>query len=193
MVNCSINYFFSSFEFIQAFVGHKTIHKTIATTVFMYLSLVLLCVSFGVLDDKNTKGKIEARRALIGQTIGGLAFALFSGQPLVVIATTAPLCLYTKVVYDISIILEIDFYTIFACIGFWNSFYVILYSIFDLSYVMKFCTRSTEEIFSVFTFFAFTYDAIKDCFDSELKSFFLFIQKLICINSFRFCAILLCS
>lgn len=35
-------------------------------------------------------------KAIIGQSIGGLFFALFSGQPLVIIMTTAPLCLYTK-------------------------------------------------------------------------------------------------
>lgn len=32
---------------------------------------------------------------MAGQSIGGLLYALFSGQPLVVLLTTAPLALYT--------------------------------------------------------------------------------------------------
>lgn len=158
-------------------MGPKTIQKTIATTVFLYFACILPCIAFGVLDHKNTDGKIEARRALIGQTIGGLAFASFSGQPLVIIATTAPLCLYTKVVYDIAHDLDVDFYSMFCCVGLWNSFYVIIYSLFDLSFVMKFCTRSTEEIFSLFIFFAFSYDAIKDCIQSKFNSKKIKINK----------------
>ena len=41
-----------------------------------------------------------------GQAIGGLVWALFAGQPLVVIATTASVSLYSKVVYEMSIVLD---------------------------------------------------------------------------------------
>ena len=137
-----------------------------ATTVSLYLAIILPCIAFGVRDHNNTDGYIETRRALIGQAIGGLVFALLGGQPLVVIMTTAPLCLYTKVVYDISSQLGVDFYDMFACVGLWNAFFVIMYALFDVSYLMKWCTRSTEEIFGLFSFFAFLVDPIKDCVKS---------------------------
>lgn len=138
-----------------------------ATIWSLYLAILLPCIAFGVRDSNNTSGKIDAKRALIGQTIGGLVFALFGGQPLVVIMTTAPLCLYTKVVFDISDSLGVDFYDMFACTGLWNAVFVILYALFDVSYLMKWCTRSTEEIFGLFSFFAFLIDPIKDCITSE--------------------------
>jgi len=99
----------------------------------------------------------------MGQAIGGLIFAMLGGQPLVIIMTTAPLCLYTKVVYDIANDLQVHFYDMFACVGLWNSFFLIIYAFFDVSLLMKWCTRSTEEIFSLFIFFAFSVDAVKDC------------------------------
>lgn len=34
------------------------------------------------------------QKTIVGQCIGGLLYALFSGQPLVVLLTTAPLALY---------------------------------------------------------------------------------------------------
>ncbi|CAG2166832.1 unnamed protein product [Oppiella nova] len=156
------NYYLS--DYIDGFVGPpKTIHKTVATTVSLYFAILLPCIAFGVRDHNNTNALIDTRRALIGQTIGGAVFALLSGQPLVIIMTTAPLCLYTKVVYDISYQLEVDFYDMFGCVGLWNVFFVLMYAFFDVSYLMKWCTRSTEEIFGLFSFFAFLIEPIKDC------------------------------
>lgn len=40
--------------------------------------------------------RTDIRKAIIGQTIGGLSFAFLGGQPLVIIMTTAPICLYIK-------------------------------------------------------------------------------------------------
>lgn len=37
---------------------------------------------------------LDVQKTIVGQCIGGLLYALFSGQPLVVLLTTAPLALY---------------------------------------------------------------------------------------------------
>lgn len=55
----------------------------------------------------------------------------------------------------------------FACVGLWNSLFVILYSLLDVSVLMKWCTRNTEEIFAIFIFFAFTVDSLKDVVASK--------------------------
>ena len=36
------------------------------------------------------------KKVIIGQTLGGLFFYLFGGQPLMVLLTTAPLAIYIK-------------------------------------------------------------------------------------------------
>jgi len=38
----------------------------------------------------------DVTKAIYSQTIGGLVFAAFGGQPMVILLTTAPLALYTK-------------------------------------------------------------------------------------------------
>ncbi|XP_054168584.1 solute carrier family 4 member 11-like isoform X2 [Oppia nitens] len=171
-VSRRLKYYYS--DYVDGFVGPKTLHKTISTTISLYFACLLPCIAFGVLDDKNTNHMIDTRRALIGQTIGGAVFALIGGQPLVIIMTTAPLCLYIKVVYDISLDLEVNFYDMFACVGLWNTLFVLLYAVFDVSVLMRWCSRSTEEIFSLFIFFAFSVDAIKEC----VKNF----QTYYCVN-----------
>ena len=37
-----------------------------------------------------------------------------------IVMTTAPLCLYIKVIYGISEEFELDFYAMYACVGCWN-------------------------------------------------------------------------
>lgn len=85
-------------DFRDAFVGPpKTIQKTISTIWFLYFGILLPTIAFSSLNTTQTHGHMgNLRKALIGQAIGGLGFALLSGQPLVIIMTTAPLCLYTK-------------------------------------------------------------------------------------------------
>lgn len=39
---------------------------------------------------------IDVQRVILGQSIGGLFFGFFGGQPLMILLTTAPLALYTK-------------------------------------------------------------------------------------------------
>lgn len=87
-------YYWSDFK--DGVADHRSIHKTIAATFYLYFTTILPCIAFGVVNHINTHGKIDARRAITGQAIGGLAFALFCGQPLVMIATTAPATLFTK-------------------------------------------------------------------------------------------------
>ena len=73
---------------------------------------------------------------------------LFAGQPFVIIATTAPIALCNKIVYDLSISLDVPFYSLYACVGLFNAFFLMLYGILGLNSLIKFSTRSVEEIFS---------------------------------------------
>ncbi|KFM77796.1 Sodium bicarbonate transporter-like protein 11, partial [Stegodyphus mimosarum] len=73
--------------------------------------------------------------------------------------TTAPLSLYTKVIFNICQDFQLNFHAMYACVGLWNTFFLIIFSIFDVSRIMKWSTRSTEEIFSLFISIAFIVDA----------------------------------
>ena len=99
---------------------------------------------------------------MVGQTIGAIVFTFFAGQPLVVVMTTAPLALFISTIYSISIEFGINFLAFYAAIGLWNSFFLFLYSFFNMSLLMKYSTRSTEEIFSNFITIAFITDATKN-------------------------------
>ena len=149
-------------DYKDGIIGKNTIQKTTATTLFLYFSVILPAVALGVLNSKNTHGDISVQQVIVGQVIGAITFTIFSGQPLVVVMTTAPLALFIKIIYSISEDFGINFLAFYAMIGLWNTFFLVLYSFFNMSVLMKFSSRSTEEIFSNFITIAFITDSTKN-------------------------------
>ncbi|NXG58582.1 S4A11 protein, partial [Hemiprocne comata] len=149
-------------DFTDGVIGNnKAIGKYITTMIFLYFACLLPSIAFGSLNDENTRGAIDVKKTIFGQCIGGLLYALFSGQPLVVLLTTAPLALYINVIRGICDDYNLDFSAFYAWIGLWNSFFLVIYSLFNFSLLMKLFKRSTEEIIALFISVTFVLDAIK--------------------------------
>ncbi|XP_018778706.1 solute carrier family 4 member 11 isoform X2 [Serinus canaria] len=149
-------------DFTDGIIGNnKAIGKYITTMIFLYFACLLPAIAFGSLNDENTRGAIDVRKTIFGQCIGGLLYALFSGQPLVVLLTTAPLALYINVIQGICDDYNLNFSAFYAWIGLWNSFFLVIYSLFNVSLLMKLFKRSTEEIIALFISITFVLDAIK--------------------------------
>ncbi|CAF3728481.1 unnamed protein product [Rotaria sp. Silwood1] len=90
--------------------------------------------------------------------------------------TTAPITLYVKVIYTLCDWNGLNFRETYALVGLWNSFFLILYSIFGVSKIMKWSTRSTEEIFALFVSIAFLVDASRHVY----KNFVLTYSTIAC-------------
>ncbi|NXN40506.1 S4A11 protein, partial [Rhinoptilus africanus] len=149
-------------DFTDGVIGNnKAIGKYITTMIFLYFACLLPSIAFGSLNDENTGGVIDVQKTIVGQCIGGLLYALFSGQPLVVLLTTAPLALYINVIRGICDDYNLDFSAFYAWIGLWNSFFLVMYSLFNFSLLMKLFKRSTEEIIALFISITFVLDAFK--------------------------------
>uniref|UniRef100_A0AAQ5YAF8 Bicarbonate transporter-like transmembrane domain-containing protein n=1 Tax=Amphiprion ocellaris TaxID=80972 RepID=A0AAQ5YAF8_AMPOC len=56
---------------------------------------------------------------------------------------------------------DLDFDAFYACIGLWNSLFLILGGLFNVSLLMKLFKRSTEEVIALFISIAFVGDAVK--------------------------------
>ncbi|XP_061166083.1 solute carrier family 4 member 11-like isoform X1 [Saccostrea echinata] len=158
-------------DYKDGIIGNKTIHKVTSTTFFLYFACVLPNIAFGMLNDNNTEGAIDVQKVLFSQCVGGLLFAIFGGQPLIVLLTTAPLALYTKIIFSICEDFDLNFSAMFACTGLWNAFFLFIYVFFNTSKLMKYSSRSTEEVFSLFITFAFSADAIKDTIKDFNKNY----------------------
>lgn len=56
-------------DYLDGFRGEKTIPKCLATTLFLFFSIILPAIAFGVLNSSNTNGKI-------GKSDFGLLFSI---------------------------------------------------------------------------------------------------------------------
>ncbi|ERE69795.1 sodium bicarbonate transporter-like protein 11 [Cricetulus griseus] len=175
-------------DFTDGIIGKgKTVGKYVTTTLFLYFACLLPTIAFGSLNDENTNGAIgevlgvvgmcqagpwtvvtpelatsaDVQKTIAGQSIGGLLYALFSGQPLVILLTTAPLAIYIQVIRVICDDYNLDFNSFYAWTGLWNSFFLALYAFFNLSLLMNLFKRSTEEIIAFFISITFVLDAVK--------------------------------
>ncbi|XP_067663108.1 solute carrier family 4 member 11-like isoform X2 [Haliotis asinina] len=154
-------HYFSDYK--DGVADKKSILKTLSTTLFLYFACILPCIAFGVLNSDNTHEILTVEKVLYSQMFGGILFAVFGGTPQIVLLTTAPLALYTKIIYSICEDFSLPFQAMFCCVGLWNAFFLVIFSVFDLSILMQFSTRSSEEIFALFISIAFSVDAFKNC------------------------------
>ncbi|ROK15833.1 Sodium bicarbonate transporter-like protein 11 [Anabarilius grahami] len=103
----------------------------------------------------------DVQKTIIGQSIGGIIYSLCAGSPLVIPLTTAPIAIFISVIRGICDDYELDFPAFYACIGLWNSLFLIMGGVFNLSLLVKLFKRSIEEVIALFISIAFVADAVK--------------------------------
>ncbi|KAF7669602.1 hypothetical protein LDENG_00176770 [Lucifuga dentata] len=149
-------------DFTDGITGRdRSLLKYTTTAIFLYIAILLPAIAFGSLNDESTRGEIDVQKTIVGQSIGGVIYALFAGSPLVIPLTTAPLAIFISVIRGICDDYYLDFPAFYACIGLWNSFFLILGGLFNVSLLMKLFKRSTEEVIALFISIAFVGDAVK--------------------------------
>ncbi|KAM9375357.1 solute carrier family 4 member 11-like [Pholidichthys leucotaenia] len=149
-------------DFTDGIIGRdRCLLKYTTTAIFLYIAILLPAIAFGSLNDESTRGEIDVQKTIVGQSIGGVIYALFAGSPLVIPLTTAPLAIFISVIRGICDDYDLDFDAFYACIGLWNSLFLILGGVFNVSLLMKLFKRSTEEIIALFISIAFVGDAVK--------------------------------
>ncbi|EFO89667.1 CRE-ABTS-2 protein [Caenorhabditis remanei] len=137
-------------DYLDGIKDRRSISKVISTAIFLIFTILPTSIAYGMLNENNTSGAINVQKVILGQWIGSLFFGFFGGQQLLILSTTAPLSIYIAVIYQVAQTNGWDFFQMYASVGIYAMGILILSSVLQLASLMKFTTRSTEEIFSVF-------------------------------------------
>ncbi|CAG5077689.1 Oidioi.mRNA.OKI2018_I69.PAR.g8788.t1.cds [Oikopleura dioica] len=148
-------------DYVDGVNNVKSVSKSISATVFLFFACLLPSIAFGSLNAGATRGAITVQKTIMAQAFGGLFFALFSGQPIVILLTTAPLALYISIIQDLADRYDYDFLSFYGAVGIMNVVFILIYVMINLSKLMKYSTRSIEEVFGLFITCAFCKDALK--------------------------------
>jgi mannitol/fructose-specific phosphotransferase system IIA component (Ntr-type) len=137
--------------------------KSIASTMFLFFACLAPAVTFGGIMAELTGNHIGAVEMIVGSALCGVAYALFSGQPLIILGGTGPLLIYTWLLYVLcgQLNLESVFLEARAWVGLWTGLFLILLAITDASCLVRYFTRFTDEIFAALISIIFIYAAME--------------------------------
>ena len=150
----------STFEIDNAIFFKKGVSvKSISSVFFLFYACVAPAVAFGGLLGTATNGLMGTVETVAATAIGGVIYALFSGQPITIIGTTGPLLAFLKVLYDACLALKAPFLPVYAWVGLWSSLLLYLSSFFSTSNVVEYFTKFTDDIFSSLISVIFIFEA----------------------------------
>lgn len=135
--------------------------KAIASTLFLYFAIIAPVVTFGALLNSVTGGNIGVIEVLVATAVSGVVYALTSGQPLTILGTTGPIAIFIGILYGLCDAYDVDFFQGYAWVGIWTTVLLVAFSVFELSRLIRFFTRFTDEIFAGLISLIFIGEALK--------------------------------
>lgn len=136
--------------------------KVAGTTLFLYFAALANAIAFGALTGALTGNEIGIIEMIVVTAVGGILFALFSGQPLTILGGTGPITIFTGLLYTSCLQMEIPFLATYAWVGIWSGVLMLILAFTDASALMRYFTRFTDEIFAALISVIFIVEAVKD-------------------------------
>ena len=134
--------------------------KAISSTLFLFFACFAPAVTFGGFMAEYTGDSIGVVEMIVGTAITGIIYALFAGQPLIILGGTGPLLVFTIVLYQLTQWFQIPFLETRSCVGLWTGLILLVLAATDASWLMRFFTRFTDEIFAALISIIFIVAAI---------------------------------
>jgi len=143
--------------------------QTIASIIYIYLATVTKAITFGGFLSDITEGLQGVLESFLGHLLAGGIFCLFGGQPLTVLGCTGPVLIFEKILVHFCEDFEIYYLTMRLWIGLWATFFCLLIVAFDLSAIVRYFTRFTEEAFAALVGIIFIVESLKKLFKMSSK------------------------
>merc|ERR1712232_102640 len=149
-------------DWTDAFTDNNAM-KTLSSTLFLYFACLSPAIAFGLLFQDGCGGSFGVVEMIMSSAIAGIAWALFSGQPLCILGATGPVLAYSVVIYNLygSLVGTEYFMALYFWTGIWFSLFTVLLAASDMCCIVKHVTKFTEEIFSGLISAIFIVEAIK--------------------------------
>lgn len=133
--------------------------QCVASIIFLFFACISPIVTFGGLMGQKTDGHMGTIEMLLAGAICGFGYAIFAGQPLTIIGATGPLLVFESIVFQICDENGMHFMSFRFWIGTWITIILLVIVAFDLSFLVRYITRFTEESFAVLISIIFVYEA----------------------------------
>ena len=134
--------------------------KSISSTLFLLFACLAPAITFGGIMAEQTGNHIGAVEMIAASAFCGVIYALFSGQPLIILGGTGPLLVFTVILYEICGDYDIPFLPTYGWVGVWTAVFLLILSLTNASNLMRYFTRFTDEIFAALISIIFIHSAV---------------------------------
>ncbi|XP_041087415.1 band 3 anion transport protein-like isoform X2 [Polyodon spathula] len=132
--------------------------QVLAAVIFIYFAALSPAVTFGGLLGEKTKNWMGVSELLVSTAVQGVLFSLLGAQPLLVIGFSGPLLVFEEAFYTFCEDQGFEYIVGRVWIGFWLILIVVVIVAFEGSFLVRFISRFTQEIFSFLISLIFIYE-----------------------------------
>ncbi|CAM4747455.1 unnamed protein product [Rotaria magnacalcarata] len=136
--------------------------KCIAATIYLYLVCLCSVVAFGGMLGTATNNYMATMECILSASVSGIIYALFSGQPLNILSATGPMLILERILKTMCHDYGFNFLEFRLWIGIWVCVMLSVFVTFNLSFLVKYITRFTEDCFASLVALIFIFDAIRE-------------------------------
>ncbi|XP_078280960.1 anion exchange protein 2-like isoform X2 [Rhinoraja longicauda] len=138
--------------------------QCLAAVIFIYFAALTPAITFGGLLEEKTRGSMGVSELIVSTAIQGFIFCLIGAQPLLILGFTGPLLVFEEAYFEFCELIEVDYLGTRVWVGFWMIIIVILLVAFEGSFLVRFISRFTQEIFSILISLIFIYETFNKLF-----------------------------
>uniref|UniRef100_A0A9J7Z074 Anion exchange protein n=1 Tax=Cyprinus carpio carpio TaxID=630221 RepID=A0A9J7Z074_CYPCA len=132
--------------------------QCMAAVIFIYFAALSPTITFGGLLGEKTEGLIGVSELIVATCIQGVLFCLLGAQPLLVVGFSGPILVFEEAFFSFCKDNNLEYLTGRVWIGFWLIIIVVVMVAFEGSFLVRFVSRFTQEIFSVLISLIFIYE-----------------------------------
>ncbi|KAM8944704.1 band 3 anion transport protein [Lycaon pictus] len=132
--------------------------QVLAAVIFIYFAALSPAITFGGLLGEKTQNQMGVSELLISTAVQGILFSLLGAQPLLVVGFSGPLLVFEEAFYSFCTSNNLEYIVGRVWIGFWLVLLVVLMVAFEGSFLVRFISRYTQEIFSFLISLIFIYE-----------------------------------
>ncbi|XP_017349044.1 solute carrier family 4 member 1a (Diego blood group) isoform X2 [Ictalurus punctatus] len=132
--------------------------QVFSAIIFIYFAALSPAITFGGLLSEKTDKWMGVSELMISTSIQGIIFCLLAAQPVLVIGFSGPLLVFEEAFFKFSHSYEFDYIVGRVWVGMWLIIIVLIMVAAEASFLVRFISRFTQEIFSILISIIFIYE-----------------------------------
>uniref|UniRef100_A0A8C2EXK1 Anion exchange protein n=1 Tax=Cyprinus carpio TaxID=7962 RepID=A0A8C2EXK1_CYPCA len=132
--------------------------QVVAAIIFIYFAALSPAITFGGLLADKVDNMMGVSELMISTSVLGIIFCLIAAQPVLVIGFSGPLLVFEEAFLNFCKSQDIEYIVGRVWVGAWLVVIVVVIVAFEGSFLVRFISRFTQEIFSILISLIFIYE-----------------------------------